>query len=85
MTRRAPLETVNVLTARITTLEADRETAIALAVTAGATWAEIGRALGVTAQAAHKRYRWLRHSPATGETWHEPPLAHLDGRPSVRQ
>ena len=41
---------------------------------AGNTWAEIGRALGVTAQAAHKRYRWLRHSPATGETWHEPPL-----------
>ncbi len=57
MPRRAPLETVNVLTARITTLETERETAIALAVTAGETRAEIGRALGVTPQAAHKRYR----------------------------
>jgi hypothetical protein len=28
----------------------------------------------VTAQAAHKRFRWLRYSPITGETWHEPPL-----------
>jgi hypothetical protein len=84
MARRAPLETVTVLTARITSLEADRETAIVLAVTAGATWAEIGRALGVTAQAAHKRYRWLRHSPATGETWQEPPLPHLNSRPGPR-
>ena len=69
-----------VLTARIAGLETDRETAIALAVAAGATWAEIGCALGVSAQAAHKRYRWLRHSPATGETWYEPPLLQLSRR-----
>ena len=46
----------------------------------GATWAEIGEALGVSAQAAHKRYRWLRHSPLTGECWYEPPLAGVTRR-----
>jgi len=76
MTGRAPLECVASLTVRIAGLEADRETAIAVAVATGATWAEIGRALGVSTQAAHKHYRWLRHSPVTGETWHEPPLPH---------
>jgi hypothetical protein len=55
-------------------LEHDRQLAIAEAVSDGATWAEIGEALGVSAQAAHKRYRWLRHSPITGETWQEQPL-----------
>jgi hypothetical protein len=72
--REHPLEQVRAVTARITALQADRETAIAQAVSAGATWAEIGAAAGVSAQAAHKRYRWLRHSTTTGETWHEPPL-----------
>ncbi len=69
-----PLQRITALTARIETLGAQRNTYIAEAVAAGNTWAEIGRALGVTAQAAHKRYRWLRRSPTTGETWHEPPL-----------
>jgi len=71
---RRPLERIASLTARIAALEADRETAIANAVAAGATWSEIGGAAGVSAQAAHKRHRWLRHSAITGETWHEPPL-----------
>lgn len=71
---RLPLDLVASLTADIDTLAAERETAIARAVAAGATWTEIGSALGVSAQAAHKRYRWLRHSTTTGETWHEPPL-----------
>ncbi len=62
------------LTADIDTLEAERETAIARAVAAGARWTEIGTALGVSSQGAHKRYRWLRRSTTTGETWHEPPL-----------
>jgi DNA-directed RNA polymerase specialized sigma24 family protein len=74
MARRSPLEKIAALTERIAALEADRETAIALAVASQSSWAEIARALGVTPQAAHKRYRWLRHSPTTGETWHEPPL-----------
>jgi DNA-directed RNA polymerase specialized sigma24 family protein len=75
MAPRSPLERVTSLTGSIAGLEADRQTAIALAVAAGATWAEIGRALGVSAQSAHKHYRWLRHSPITRETWHEPPLS----------
>jgi len=73
--RRSPLEKIEVLTARLVELEADRERAVASAMQGGATWAEIGQALGVSAQAAHKRYRWLRHSPLTGECWYEPPLA----------
>ncbi len=74
MTTRGPLARVSSLTARISALEADRQTDIARVVTAGATWSEIGAATGVSAQAAHKRYRWLRHSTITGEPWHEPPL-----------
>jgi DNA-directed RNA polymerase specialized sigma24 family protein len=74
MSRPSRLERIETLTARMAALEADRQTAIAAAATEGTTWAEIGRALGVSAQAAHKRYRWLRHSSTTGETWHEPPL-----------
>ena len=71
---RQPLDVVASLTADLDTLTAQRDTAIARAVAAGATWAEIGAALGVSAQGAHKRYRWLRHSTITSETWHEPPL-----------
>ena len=37
-----------------------------------ATWTEIAAALGVTPQAAHKRYRHLRYDPDTGRRWHEP-------------
>jgi hypothetical protein len=48
--------------------------AVATAVDAGCSWAGIGRALGVSAQAAHRRFRWLRYSPVTGEVWREPPL-----------
>jgi DNA-binding NarL/FixJ family response regulator len=68
------LESIAQLTKRLAALEHDRQLAIAEAVADGATWAEIGEALGVSAQAAHKRYRWLRHSPITGEIWHEPTL-----------
>lgn len=72
--RQQRLERVATLTERLVALEHDRQLAIAEAVADSATWAEIGEALGVSAQAAHKRYRWLRHSHITGETWHEPPL-----------
>jgi hypothetical protein len=75
MARRAtPLQAISALTARIEALTHQRDTRIAEAITAGNTWAEIARALGVTTQAAHKRYRRLRQPPATGETWQEPPL-----------
>ena len=48
--------------------------AVAVAMETGCTWAEIATALGVSSQAAHRRFRWLRHSALTDETWHEPPL-----------
>ena len=68
------LRRIDTLTARIDKLSTDREMAIARAVAAGATWAEIAQSLGVTPQAAHKRYRWLRYSERTGEVRHERPL-----------
>jgi hypothetical protein len=78
--RRSPLEKIEALMARIGELEAARERAVAAAMDAGATWAEMGEALGVSAQAAHKRYRWLRYSSVTDECWYEPPLAGVGHR-----
>jgi hypothetical protein len=72
--RQRQLRCIEALTARISALTTQRETAVAQAFAAEITWAEIGSALGVSAQAAHKRYRWLHCSKVTGETWHEPPL-----------
>ncbi len=54
--------------------EAARDRAVAAALTAGATWAEIAGVLGVSASAAHKRFRWVRVDPDTGVVWREPPL-----------
>lgn len=54
--------------------EATRDTAVARALHWGATWVQIGAALGVTAQSAHRRFRTLRYDPKSGKTWHEPPL-----------
>lgn len=72
---RAPLRRVERLTARIEVLSTERELEISRALTGGATWAEIGHALGCSPQAAHKRYRWVRHSERTATVWHEPPLS----------
>ena len=72
--RPTPLERVETLTARLDALATDRDLAVAAAMAAGASWPEIAAALGVTTQAAHKRYRWLHADPATGAVWHEPPL-----------
>jgi hypothetical protein len=69
------LRRIVMLTSRITQLGIERELAISRALAGGASWAEIGRALGCTPQAAHKRYRWVRHSERTGAVWHEPPLS----------
>jgi hypothetical protein len=71
----SPLRRIDMLTGRITQLGIERELAISRALVGGASWAEIGRALGCTPQAAHKRYRWVRHSERTGAVWHEPPLS----------
>jgi len=75
MGRRAtPLERVETLTARLEALTADRDRAVAEAVAGSVSWPEIAAALGVSTQAAHKRYRWVHYDPATGVVWHEPPL-----------
>jgi len=70
----AALRRVETAAARLAVIESRRDAAVAAAMEAGCTWAEIGRALRVSAQAAHRRFRWLRHSQVTGEVWHEPPL-----------
>jgi hypothetical protein len=62
-----------IIDTRLTSAYVD-DVAVATAVDAGCSWADIGRALGVSAQAAHRRFRWLRYSPVTGEVWREPPL-----------
>ena len=74
MNSRPAIESIKMITALLAELEPRRDAAVATAMDAGCTWTEIGEALGVSAQAAHKRFRWLRHSPLTGEVWHEPPL-----------
>jgi DNA-binding NarL/FixJ family response regulator len=73
MTTRA-LRRIETLTAQLSALSAERELAISRALAAGATWAEIAQSLGTSPQAAHRRYRWLRHSDKTGAVWHERPL-----------
>lgn len=68
------MKRLELVAGRLAAVEAQRDVAVVSAVEAGCTWAEIGAALGVSAQAAHRRFRWLRHSPVTGEVWREPPL-----------
>ena len=47
---------------------------VARAIHWGASWADIGAALGITRQAAHRRYRHHRWDPNTQTVWTEPPL-----------
>lgn len=68
------LERITKLSAQTAELSTAREAEIAKALSAGATWAQIAAAVGITAQGAHKRYRHIRHDPVSGVTWHEPPL-----------
>jgi FixJ family two-component response regulator len=70
----ATFRRIESLTAKLEDLSRQREMAIAKAVAAGATWREIAGSLGCSPQAAHRRYRWLRHNEKTGEVWHEGPL-----------
>lgn len=60
--------------AEIDRLEAERLMLVARCVRWDATWATIGAALGVSAQAAHRRFRHARYDPSTGKGWMEPPL-----------
>lgn len=55
-------------------LEAERVGLVARCCRWDATWAEIGGALGVSPQAAHRRFRHARYDPSSGKGWMEPPL-----------
>jgi hypothetical protein len=66
------LRDIEKVTERLAALGADRDRAVAKAVEAGSTWSEVGGALGVSAQAAHKRFRSVRYDPGSGVTWREP-------------
>ena len=70
----SPLHRIEKFSAQISQLTAEQDFAVSQARADGATWAEIAKALGCSAQAAHKRYRWVRHSERTREVWHERPL-----------
>jgi DNA-binding NarL/FixJ family response regulator len=70
----SPLHRIEQLTGRLNKLTSERELAIARALDAGATWAEVAKSLGCSTQAAHRRYRWLRFNLTTGTVWHERPL-----------
>ena len=76
-----PLRRIEDLTARLATIGTERELAVSQALAGGATWAKIAQALGCSPQAAHKRYRSIRHSDTTGAVWHERQLPlHTWGR-----
>ncbi len=60
--------------AELRAVEANLETTVARALHWGATWADIGAALDVTRQSAHRRYRHLNWDPTTQTSWTEPPL-----------
>lgn len=54
--------------------ESDLEATVARALHWGASWSQIGHALGITRQSAHRRFRHLHWDPATQTVWTEPPL-----------
>jgi DNA-directed RNA polymerase specialized sigma24 family protein len=68
------LARIEELARSIAELEARQAREVARAGFHGATWAQIGAALGVTAQSAHRRFRHVVYDPATGTAWSEPPL-----------
>ena len=73
-TLESPLCRIAALTEQIRELTGAQDHAVARARASGATWAEIARALGCSAQAANKRYRWVRHSDHPPQVWFERPL-----------
>lgn len=70
----AALSRLAVVQSEIDRLEAERVALVARCGRWGATWAEIAAVLGVTAQAAHRRFRHARYDPSSGKGWLEPPL-----------
>lgn len=72
--RTGALTAAGTAAANLRSVEADLDTAVARALHWEASWAEIGDALGVTRQSAHRRFRHHRWDPATQTAWTEPPL-----------
>jgi DNA invertase Pin-like site-specific DNA recombinase len=70
----SPLCRIAALAEQIRALTSEQDLAVARARASGATWAEIARALGCSAQAANKRYRWVRHNEHPPQVWFERPL-----------
>jgi DNA-directed RNA polymerase specialized sigma24 family protein len=70
----SPLDDLAVVAAELADLEARQAALVAVARQAGASWREIAQVLGVSPQAAHKRYRHARVDPDSGRVWREPPL-----------
>jgi len=71
---RADALTATVAADQLRAADNDLEAAVARALHWGASWAQIGAALDVTRQSAHRRYRHLPWDPATQTRWTEPPL-----------
>lgn len=71
--KKATLDRLTRVAARLAAVEVERDRAVAAAMAAGCTWAQIGAGLGVSAQAAHRRFRQLR-SDGDGTVWREPAL-----------
>jgi DNA-directed RNA polymerase specialized sigma24 family protein len=70
----AALSELRDVVGQLAALAARRDALVAHARAAGATWADLAAALGVSVQAAHKRYRTTRRDPDNGRVWREPPL-----------
>lgn len=68
------LEELRAAVLAVTASENCRDRLVVAARDAGASWRDIAAVLGVSAQAAHKRYRHLRGDLASGRTWQERPL-----------
>jgi DNA-directed RNA polymerase specialized sigma24 family protein len=70
----APLRRIQELNSHISELLKEQDLAVSRARAGGATWAEIAQALGCSVQAAHKAYRYVRHSEHPPQAWFERPL-----------
>jgi hypothetical protein len=72
--QRVALERITELASEIRELETRLAREVARAGFHNATWSQIGSALGVTSQSAHRRFRYQTYDAATGTSWFAPPL-----------